>query len=96
LRARAGRHGRRRSRKRVLQHHKISRWRGDPQWIVEPFRRAHWTDVTLGLVRFGLPRALLREVQAAWPDAGFHLLLVRLELRHLGRHPLNPLPVLKW
>jgi hypothetical protein len=80
----------------IREHHKITHYRGDPGWLVEDFRRADWIDVTLGVLTFGMPRGFLREVQAAWPDAGFHRLLVRLELRHLGKHPLNPIPVLRW
>ncbi len=63
---------------------------------MEDFRRADWIDVTLGALTFGTPRRVIREVQKTWPDAGFHPLLVRLELRHLGKHPLNPLPALRW
>jgi len=80
----------------IREHHKITRYKGDPEWLVEAFRRADWTDVTLGALASGLPRTTIRDVQKAWPDAGFHRLLVRLELRHLARHPLNPLPVLRW
>ena len=80
----------------IRKHHKITRYKGSPDRLVEAFRRADWTDVTLGALSFGTPRAFIRELQAAWPDAGFHKLLVRLELRHLGKHPLNPLPVLRW
>ena len=79
----------------IREHHKITRYKGDADWLVEPFRQADWTDVTLGALTFGMPRAFIRELQAAWPDAGFHKLLVRLELRHLAKHPLNPLPVLR-
>lgn len=80
----------------IREHHKITRYRANPDWLVEAFRRADWTDVTLGTLSFGVPRSRIREIQAEWPDAGFHRLLVRLELRHLGKHPLNPLPVLRW
>jgi hypothetical protein len=79
----------------IREHHKITRYKASPDWLVEPFRRADWIDVTLGAINFGTPRGFIRELQAAWPDAGFHRLLVRLELRHLARHPLNPLPVLR-
>jgi hypothetical protein len=79
----------------ILQHHKITAWRTSPDWLVEPFRRADWCDVSGGLIRSGLPRTLVRQLYAAWPGAGFHRLLVRLELAHLRRHPLNPLPVLR-
>ena len=80
----------------IREHHKITAYRANPGWLVEPFRRADWIDVTLGALTFGTPRTFLRELQAAWPDAGFHKLLVRLELGHLLKHPLNPLPVLHW
>lgn len=79
----------------ILQHHKITRYRAHPEWLVEPFRRADWSDVTRGVLRLGAPRPLLAELYAVWPGAGFHKRLVQLELAHLRRHPLNPLPVLR-
>ena len=80
----------------VLEHHKLSSYRGSPGGLVEPFRRADWVDVTHGLVSFGLSRSLLREVFTTWPDAGFHKRLVQLELTQLQTHPWNPLPMLRW
>src|SRR3989442_7463574 len=47
---------------RILEHHKISRYRGDQNWLVEPLRRSDGVDVTRGLVTFGLPRRFLREI----------------------------------
>jgi hypothetical protein len=79
----------------ILQHHKISRFRGDARWLVEPFRRSDWIDVTRGLLTFGLPRRLLRDVFSMWPSAGFHKRLLELELAHLRAHPGNPLPMMK-
>jgi hypothetical protein len=79
----------------ILQHHKISRYRTNPEWLVEPFRRADWVDVTRGLITLGLSRKLIGAVYAAWPSAGFHKRLVQLELAHLRKHPLNPLPVFR-
>ncbi|HEX6903317.1 MAG TPA: HD domain-containing protein [Thermoanaerobaculia bacterium] len=79
----------------ILEHHKISAWRGNPDWLVEPFRRADWVDVTRGLRRFGLPRRLLGEIFSAWPSAGFHKRLVQLELKRLRTHPWNPLPMVR-
>ena len=78
----------------ILQHHKISAYRGDPCWLVEAFRRADWIDVTR-LRTFGLPRRLLKEIFAAWPGAGFHKKLVQLELKRLRTHPWNPLPMVR-
>jgi hypothetical protein len=79
----------------ILEHHKISRYRGDPNWLVEPFRRSDWVDVTYGLITFGLSRSILRDILSAWPSAGFHTKLVHLELTRLRTHPWNPLPMMK-
>lgn len=77
----------------IAQHHKL-RPHGDP--LVEAFRRSDLTDVSLGLIKFGLPPAYVREVKARFPNAGFHKRLVQLAGGWWVRHPLHPLPVLKW
>ncbi len=79
----------------IFQHHKISRYRGETHRLVEPFRRSDWADVTRGVVTFGLSRGLVRELYAIWPDAGFHKMLARLELKRLRSHPWSPLPMVK-
>jgi hypothetical protein len=79
----------------ILEHHKISSYRGNPAWLVEPFRRADWVDVSMGLRTFGLSRSLIREISSTWPSAGFHKRLVQLELSRLRTHPWNPLPMMK-
>jgi hypothetical protein len=80
----------------IREHHKIRSYRGAGAELVEPFRRADWIDVSRGVLSFGLPRARLREIFARWPNAGFHKRLVQLTLREARRHPLRPIPVLKW
>jgi hypothetical protein len=79
----------------LLEHHKLTRYRGESAGLVEPFRRADWADVTRGIVAPGLSRGLLSAVFAAWPSAGFHRRLVGLELDRLRSHPLSPLPMLR-
>ncbi len=79
----------------ILEHHRITRYRGAHAWLVEPFRRADWMDVSGGLIASGLSRELFRAALARWPRAGFHRLLARLEWRHVRSHPSNPLPMLK-
>jgi len=79
----------------IQEHHKISPYRRNPHWLVEPFRRADWIDVSRGLLSFGISRRLLRDVFATWPSAGFHARLVQLELARLRSHPWNPLPMMK-
>ncbi|HEU4559137.1 MAG TPA: hypothetical protein VFS20_14850 [Longimicrobium sp.] len=79
----------------ISEHHGLRR-RERSGWLVEPFRKADWVDVTRGVLRFGVPRSLVRELHARWPDAGFHRRLVHLSLRRLRTHPLNPLPMFRW
>jgi hypothetical protein len=79
----------------ILEHHRITRYRGPHAWLVEPFRRADWMDVSGGLWPSGLPRQLFATAIARWPRAGFHGLLARLALRRLRTHPFSPVPMLK-
>lgn len=79
----------------ILEHHKISRYRGDPHWLAEPFRKADWVDVSRGFLTFGLSRRLLSQVFSRWPSAGFHRRLVQLELKRLRTHPWHPLPMVR-
>lgn len=79
----------------ILEHHKISPYRGHGHWLVESFRRADWVDVSKGLITFGLPRKLLKAIFATWPSAGFHQRLIQLGLNRLRANPWNPLPMVK-
>jgi len=80
----------------IVNHHKVTTARQDPQSLVESFRRADWIDVTRGLRRFGLPRSFITAVAGTWPSAGFHRRLVELTMERWRKHPLSPLPMLKW
>jgi hypothetical protein len=80
----------------ITEHHRITRARAEPGLLAEPFRQADWIDVSHGIVTFGLSRKVLREIFAAWPDAGFHRRLVQLSLKRLWTNPGSPLPMLKW
>lgn len=77
-------------------HHRLRAHR-DPRWpLVEPFRRADLVDVSMGRLAAGLPATYVREVQAAFPNAGFHRRLVELGARWIPRHPLRPAPFVRW
>ena len=80
----------------IVNHHKVTRSHADARFLVESFRRADWIDVSLGVRRFGLPRTFIAAVAATWPNAGFHRRLVELTLDRFWKHPLTPLPMLKW
>jgi hypothetical protein len=71
----------------IVDHHKVTPSRAHPQALVEAFRRAE---------RFGLPRTFIAAVTATWPNAGFHRRLVELTIDRFWKHPLNPLPMVKW
>jgi hypothetical protein len=80
----------------IADHHKVTSARPHPQSLVESFRRADWIDVTRGVRTFGLPRTLVAAVATTWPSAGFHRRLVELTLDRWWKHPLNPLPMVRW
>jgi HD domain len=80
----------------IADHHKVTPSHSHPQSLVESFRRADWIDVTRGLRRFDLPRTFIAAVDAAWPNAGFHRRLVQLTIGRFLKHPLTPLPMVKW
>lgn len=79
----------------IREHHKVTAWRVNSDWLVEPFRKADWIDVTRGTVSFGVSPAIRREVFDAWPSLGFRRRLLQFTLARLARHPLNPLPMLR-
>lgn len=94
--ARAGRGGEAAELVRMVElHHKLTPCREAGDALVEAFRRADLVDLSFGLVRFGLPRAYVRAVQAAFPAAGFHLRVAQLVGGHALRHPLRPLPMMR-
>ena len=80
----------------IVDHHKVTPSRANPQWLVESFRRADWIDVSRGLRRFGLPHTVIASVASTWPSAGFHRRLVQLTIDRFWKHPLTPLPMVKW
>lgn len=81
-------------REMIVRHHKLRAYHGNRQ--VEAFRRADLVDVSLGLIRFGIPRSYIKQVKAAFPNCGFHKRLIVFTLKHGLRHPLNPMPMLRW
>lgn len=77
-------------------HHKIrtvtnSRWPS-----VEVFRQADLVDFSLGVVTFGIPRNFIKEVQQAFPNEGFHKMLLQSAFGWFRAHPLSPPPFMKW
>jgi hypothetical protein len=80
----------------IDQHHKLREYPTASDSLVEIFRKGDLVDFSLGIVKCGVPGAYVKEVRAAFPNAGFHKQLVRLASHWFCRHPLDPVPVLKW
>ncbi|HBE68960.1 MAG TPA: phosphohydrolase [Planctomycetaceae bacterium] len=59
-------------------HHKICRFKGLHEEVVEACRRADWIDASQGWIRKGVSKSNIRAVQAAFPNHGFHKSLLRL------------------
>lgn len=80
----------------IDMHHKFRSYRDDRYPLVEVFRKADLVDVSLGMVRSGLPAEYVRQVKAQFPNAGFHKRLGQLAAGWFSRHPLSPPPFMKW
>ncbi len=74
-------------------HHRVRR-NADP--LAEVFRKGDLIDFSLGLFKCGVPGEYVRSVKEQFPNEGFHQHLARRAGRWICRHPLNPVPVLKW
>ena len=78
----------------IVEHHRLRPSADGP--LVELFRKGDLVDFSRGLFRFGLARAAVAEVMRAFPNAGFHRMLVRRVAGWVVQHPLNPAPMIKW
>jgi hypothetical protein len=80
----------------VAEHHRLVPYRGRHAVLAEAFRRADLTEVSQGLIRFGLSRKYVRVVREGI-DVGvfFTRTVPRAFGKHLIRHPLDPVPILR-
>lgn len=75
-------------------HHRIRRCEAGS--LIEIFRRGDLVDFSLGILRCGVPAEFIQAVKQEFPNKGFHRQLAAHACRWTIRHPLNPVPVLKW
>ena len=80
----------------IDQHHRVRPIDGVDRRLAEVFRKADLVDFSLGLIKFDLPRSTVSAVKREFPNRGFHRNLVRVACGWIARHPLRPVPVLKW
>lgn len=59
-------------------HHKIFRYRGPHERVIEACRKADWIDASKGWIRKRMSRSNVAAVEAAFPNEGFHKSLLRL------------------
>ncbi len=57
-------------------HHKIFPYTGTHREIIEACRKADWIDASKGILRKGISKAAIAEVEAAFPNLGFHDALI--------------------
>jgi hypothetical protein len=79
----------------IADHHKLTASRAGDDWLVEPFRKADWIDVSRGALKFGLSTRIVGSILATWPSAGFHRRLIQLSLKRLRTNPFTPLPMMR-
>ena len=80
----------------ITEHHKLHEYQGEYQEMVELFRKADLVDFSLTAVKFNVPKTYIKEMKKALPNAGFHIGLLKKGFKWFLRHPLNPVPMMKW
>jgi len=81
-------------------HHKILPYRGPHRDIIEACRKADWIDASKGILRKGMSRGAIAEVEAEFPNLGFHDSLMRLAKDYGGSTLVGSIKVtlgiVKW
>ncbi len=65
----------------IHSHHKIFDYKGPNQTVIEACRKADWIDATKGMkgmLRKGLSKVAIADIETAFPNFGFHDTLMRL------------------
>lgn len=81
-------------------HHKIFPYQGPHRQVIEACRKADWIDASKGMLRKGIDRKVIKEVEAAFPNLGFHNTLLRLAKDYGGSTVVGGIKVtrgiVKW
>ena len=87
----------------ILEHHKVTDFTGlspAENDLINAVRKADWADASMGIVRFGMPAALLEAAYDQVPEAGFHQslidALVRISDGNLFKGTLQLANIFKW
>jgi hypothetical protein len=77
----------------ITEHHRLRR---SDDRMTETFRKADLVDVSHGFLRRHIGRSTVRAVVAELPYRGFHAFLAKGLAGYAARHPLRPLPMMRW
>jgi hypothetical protein len=80
----------------ILEHHKIRRVKNGASRLTELFRKGDLVDFSRGAFKFGLSKPAFSQVVREFPNAGFHSMLLKRSVKWFLKHPIKPLPMMKW
>ena len=80
----------------ITEHHKVREYQEATYPLVEIFRKGDLVDFSFGLFKFGISKDYISQVKATYPNADFHKNLGKRALKWFIKHPLNPVPMMKW
>ena len=80
----------------ITEHHKLTRYSESNNSLIELFRQGDLVDFSLGAFKFGIPSNYIKKLKTQYPNAGFHMSLLKLAAHWFIRNPLNPAPMMKW
>ena len=78
----------------ISNHHKLTPYRQNQ--LVENFRKADLIDLTFGSIKFGIKPDQISKYRKLYPAKGFQTFIFKEIIKNIVRHPLNPLPIVKW
>ena len=80
----------------ITEHHKITPYKDTKYPLVEIFRQGDLVDFSLGIFKFGIPKTYIEEVKARFTNSNFHKNLGKRAIKWFFKHPLNPVPMMKF
>lgn len=80
----------------IREHHKIREYKDTSYPLVEIFRKGDLVDFSFGVVKFGISKIFITNIKSVFPNADFHKNLGKRAAKWFVKHPLNPVPMMKW
>jgi hypothetical protein len=80
----------------IDMHHKLKAYDNTDYPLVEIFRKGDLVDFSLGMVKFDLPRSVIKQVKTTFPNVRFHKFLLKGAWAWFSKHPTRLPPFMKW